>query len=546
MKNLINFLKLFVILFIFPGSLIAQVTQEWVKLYTGQTNTGAGGISMVIDGSGNVYVTGTVIISSTNWDFMTIKYNTSGVQQWVATYNGPGNGSDMGQAIAVDSSGNVYVSGPSTGSGTSFDYCTIKYNSSGAQQWVSRYNGPGNDSDNVRNDCIAVDGNGNVYITGTSVGNGTGFDICTIKYNSSGIQQWVIRYDGPGYYEDGGRAIALDASGNIYVTGDYDELYSDNYCTFKFNPAGVQQWMAIYNGPDNLSDWATDIAVDGSGNVYVTGQSFGYVTQGDYCTIKYNNSGVQQWVARYDWLNYGEDQANSIAVDAVGNVYVTGHGGNLQSLGRDYCTIIYNSSGVQQWTARHNGPGDDDDEANSIVVDAAGNVYVTGESEGIGTKLDYCTIKYNSSGVQQWLIRYTGPGNDNDNPNNVAIDGSGNVYVAGVCFGTTANSATIKYSQQIGVQNISSEIPSSFSLSQNYPNPFNPSTKIKFDLPESEFITMKIFDALGREVATLVNEQLIPGTYEAEFNGANYPSDVYFYRLTAGDFSETKKMLMIK
>jgi photosystem II stability/assembly factor-like uncharacterized protein len=98
----------------------------------------------------------------------------------------------------------------------------------------------------------------------------------------------------------------------------------------------------------------------------------------------------------------------------------------------------------------------------------------------------------------------------------------------------------------VSVQNISSEIPSSYSLQQNYPNPFNPTTNLKFQVKSSNVVKLVVFDILGKEVATLVNEKLAPGTYEATFDGSNLTSGVYFYRLTAGDFSETKKMIMIK
>jgi hypothetical protein len=104
----------------------------------------------------------------------------------------------------------------------------------------------------------------------------------------------------------------------------------------------------------------------------------------------------------------------------------------------------------------------------------------------------------------------------------------------------------------IGIQPISSEIPNQFSLSQNYPNPFNPSTRIKFDvaldsrLRGNDNVVLKIYDVLGRETAVLVNEGLEPGTYEVEWDGSNYPSGVYFYKLITDDFTETKKMVLLK
>lgn len=106
---------------------------------------------------------------------------------WVRRYNGPGNGEDDAVAIAVDGNGNVYVTGYSLSS-TDYDYATIKYNANGDTLWTRRYNGPGNGSDEAS--AIAVDSNGNVYVTGYSIGSGTNNDFATIKYNSLGIQQW--------------------------------------------------------------------------------------------------------------------------------------------------------------------------------------------------------------------------------------------------------------------------------------------------------------------------------------------------------------------
>jgi photosystem II stability/assembly factor-like uncharacterized protein len=98
----------------------------------------------------------------------------------------------------------------------------------------------------------------------------------------------------------------------------------------------------------------------------------------------------------------------------------------------------------------------------------------------------------------------------------------------------------------IGIKSISSEVPSSFSLSQNYPNPFNPSSIIKFKIKDSRFVTLIVYDILGKEVVTLVNEKLAPGTYEATFAGSNLTSGVYFYRLTTDGFSDTKRMILLK
>src|SRR5207248_1127214 len=288
-------------------------------------------------------------------------------------------------------SGNVYVTGSSIGTAwPDYDYATIKYNSSGQQQWVARYSGPGNDLD--FGNAIAVDESGNVYVTGASFGSGTGFDYATVKYDSSGHQQWVARYDGPGDGDDEAYAIAIDTSGNVYVTGysagsgttnDYATIKYDNsgfdYATIKYDSSGQQQWAARYNGPANDDDEASAISVDGSGNVYVTGYSVGSGTQEDYATIKYNASGTEEWVARYNGQANFNDDAHAIAVDAAGNVYVTGWSVG-SGTGYDYATVKYDNSGAEQWVARYDGPASVDDQSYAVAVDASGNVCVTGYS----------------------------------------------------------------------------------------------------------------------------------------------------------------------
>jgi hypothetical protein len=108
--------------------------------------------------------------------------------------------------------------------------------------------------------------------------------------------------------------------------------------------------------------------------------------------------------------------------------------------------------------------------------------------------------------------------------------------------------------QYVGVEKISGEIPKDFHLYQNYPNPFNPSTKIKFDIPNFPLmkgargmsVRLTIYDILGREIATLVNQQLNPGMYEVEWDASNYPSGVYFYKINTESFNQTKRMVLIK
>ena len=433
---------------------LLQITEGWTARYNGPGNSYDQAAAIAVDASGNVYVTGYSYDSVTSYDYATIKYDTNGNELWVAGYNGPGNSYDYAAAIAVDATGNVYVTGNSDGgSGTSYDYATIKYDTNGNELWVARYNGPGNSYDQAA--AIAVDASGNVYVTGYSY-SGTSFDYATIKYDANGNELWLARYNGPGNSSDQAAAIAVDASGNVYVTGySSGSGTADDYATIKYDTDGNELWVSRYNGPGNSYDQAAAIAVDASGNVYVTGNSDGGSgTYYDYATIKYDANGNELWLARYNDPGNNYDAATAIAVDASGNVYVTGnsYSGTLPYK-PDYATIKYDTNGNELWVARYNGPGNRDDYAFAIAVDANGNVYVTGYSDGgSGTSYDYATIKYDANGNQLWLDRYNGTGNSSDTAKAIAVDASGNVYVTGYSdggSGTSYDYATIKITNNI-------------------------------------------------------------------------------------------------
>jgi uncharacterized delta-60 repeat protein len=401
------------------------VYEAWVNRYDGRVlNEGLG---IATDSLGNIYVSGTSLGSGT-WDYTTVKYNTAGQQDWVARFNGPDNHNDFAKAMTIDASSNAYVTGSSENHCGSADFATVKYNPAGQESWVARRDGG-------TGRAIAVDSLGNVYVTGTDA---QGW--ATIKYNSSGAEQWVTHY-GPGTPT----AIAVDKGGNVYVTGGSN----NDYTTIKYDASGQQQWVAQYNGPGNGSDNATGIALDSSGNVYVTGYSWGAGggNADDYATVKYDASGQQQWVARYDGA-INTDQAKAIAVDALANVYVTGFSAGPGS-SSNYATVKYNSDGQQLWVARYDGPAHIDFAA-AIALDGLGNVYVTGSSVGsVGGATDYATVKYDSAGQQQCVVRYDGPGSGYDFAYALALDGSGNVYVAGVSndINLNENFATVKYGQ---------------------------------------------------------------------------------------------------
>ena len=425
-----------------PLTPASGVYEAWIARYNGTGNGNDEAQAVAVDNSGNVYVAGTMFGSGTLNDLATIKYDSAGQQQWVAIYNDFDNPDAQLDAMTIDKSGNVYVTGWSGILYSYHDCTTIKYNSSGQQQWVARYNvQPRAFTEGVG---IGLDDSGNVYVAARVDQSNTTF-CTTIKYDPAGQQQWVTEYHG-GATHDAPSAIAVDHAGNAYVTGTTEICPNYDYLTLKYNSAGQEQWVARYNGPGTGFDEAYAIVVDDSGSVLVTGQSDGANGIG-YATVKYNPTGQQQWVARYD--EGGSNYAYAIAVDGSDNVYVTGQVGPGYP---DYGTIKYNSAGQQQWVARYNGPpGNAPDIATAIALDGSGNVYVTGSSSRTNLvfgDFGYATIKYNSAGQEQWVARYDEPQNASNESAAIAVDNLANVYVTGK--GRSASDSdylTIKYGQ---------------------------------------------------------------------------------------------------
>ena len=172
-------------------------------------------------------------------------------------------------------------------------------------------------------------------------------------------------------------------------------------------------------------------------------------------------------------------------------------------------------------------------------------------SENDTTIITLIDIRYaNIFGLvrKQWLFLYdTVPYLDDEVvftiTDSIGLTSAENIFVHQVLVGAIINGTT--YGNIVIVED-EQLIPTEIALEQNYPNPFNPSTTIKFSLPSSGYATLKIYNALGEEVAELLDKKLTNGTYQVEWNASNVPSGVYFYQLKTGSFVQTKKMILMK
>lgn len=398
-----------------------------------------------LDADGNFYVAGSSFNAAGNEDILIIKYDDAGVRQWTARYNGPAANADRAYAVAVDAFKNVFVAGASVNAAGDSDLVVIKYDADGVRKWVNRYDGAGHGHDAAYD--LQLDAVGNVYVGGFTRVDSVLHDMLTIKYDGNGVQQWLASYHGMGSTSATVYELAVDAAQNVYATG-YSTGPAGNwdFVTIKYDHNGVEQWAALYNPPADSTDFSTDIALDAAGNVYVTGASTNASGNYDYATVKYDNFGVKQWVARYDGQAQGADRAHDVAVDAGGNVYVTGSSfrtGNED----DFATLKYDNSGVKQWVARFNGPASGNDAGRRVLVDLVGNVYVAGQTTRFGTGLDFAVVGYDGEGAQLWIVRHNGSGNGADAACDLALDHLRGFYLGGTVTNANGNRdmVAIKY-----------------------------------------------------------------------------------------------------
>jgi uncharacterized delta-60 repeat protein len=554
--------------------------QQWIASFNGAEGTDNVAVAAAIDTAGNVYVTGWSRRDQDK-DFVTVKYDNAGFTRWVARENGQGNSFDRATALVLDEGGNIYVAGASQNlPGMSSVWTMINYHATGATNWERR----GQSARDFRNTAekIAVDATGNIYVISSR------YELSRLyhrygtlaKYNRAGMELWCTAFDSTdneGYSLP--TALGVDRFGNIYVTGASNNA---DFVTIKYDADGKVLWKARENPGLQSFNGATTMAVDDSGNVYVAG-----VADGDGVTLKYDSAGIKQWTARYHAAEAIYHVVGIVVEPARAgeNIYV------LASIGfyADYLTLKYNRAGTQEWEARYSRPGDSFDHPAALAIDERENVYVTGEAGTIkydrngapiwkvatgATALavdesgnlyttghysdstrsqvtaDFFTVKYDAFGAHEWSARYNGPGNSLDYPVAIALDQWRNVYVTGQSRSDESQHwsyfTTIKYVQKaVAVNDEKPDIARRFYLAQNFPNPFNPSTRIRYTLTQSGRVTLKIFDVLGREITTLVNEIKSAGEYDVEWRPESLSSGVYIYRLQAGNAVENKKLVFM-
>ncbi|MFA5498360.1 MAG: SBBP repeat-containing protein [Candidatus Cloacimonadia bacterium] len=517
---------------------------------------------------------------------------------------------DEGKSIAVDAEGNSYVIGyfwytATFGSTTltssgSADIFIAKSDKDGNWLWAKQAGGSSADW----GESIAVDSEGNCYVTGsfldtasfgsTMLTSNGGRDIFIAKLDQNGNWLWAEKAGGSEL--DVGYGIAVDSEGNSYVTGYFCETAtfgsttltssgSEDIFIAKLDQNGNWLWTEKAGGSE--LDVGYGIAVDSEGNSYVTGcfweaATFGNTTltsslTADIFVAKMDKNGNWLWAEKAGGRLI--DEARSIAIDSAGNSYVTGYFYDTATFGS---TTLTNSDYENAFIAKMDANGNwlwakstgglSNDQGYGIAIDSTGNSYVIGCFEG---RVTFDNIRLTSNGERDifiakldqngnWLWAKGAGGSSYDNGHSIAVDSAGNGYLTGGFFGTaTFGSITLtsrgsydifiaklEKDDSVGVEDYVLASPGT-ELNRNYPNPFNPETKLNFSLAEPGIVKIDVYNLQGQLLKTLTNAYYPSGHYTVVWDGSDSSnkqvgSGIYFYRMKAKDYIETRRMSLIK
>ncbi len=354
------------------------------KTWGGSQNDQAKGIT--IDPSGNILITGlTNSFGAGEYDVFLTKYSPAGDLLWQRIWGGTGHNQALG--AFADSDGSIYVTGGTSSFGTSTDAFLIKFNAMGNLQWQRTWGGAGAQL----GWSVALDNSGNVYVTGHTESFGSGhYDVFLLKFDPSGSLQWQRIWGGKGY--DVGYSVGVGSSGNVYVAGSTSSFGAGGSDAFllKFDPSGNLLWQRTWGG--SYADSAYALTIDSNENIYVTGQtsSYGY---GAHCQLefgpcsnvfllKFSASGTL--LAQRTWGGPGNrivgDLGYGAAVDRTGSVYVTGETNSFSVRGSSVFLLKFDSSANLTWELTWGRPLADRfsyDQGRGVAV-AGDKVFVTG------------------------------------------------------------------------------------------------------------------------------------------------------------------------
>jgi uncharacterized delta-60 repeat protein len=447
-------------------TVIAYQSPVWSFIYNDPANNEDYTTAIATGPDNNPVVTGYSIGAVTGYDYLTFKLDsTTGTPAWSDRYDASFDEIDQARTIVVDSANAPIVSGFSSryngvDRNTNSIY-TIKYPPTGPTipgtgLWADQYNGPGRIDDRATAITSAIDGSNSVVVVGYGKNTANNDDIYVVKYNQDGTRAWAAQpYDGGG--NDYPSAVAIDKDGNVFIAayshnGSNYDYFTAKYCGGATAPCSGKNpgeiiWSDMFNGAGNGTDQARSIAIDNNGNAYVTGSAVNGAGVEEFYTIKYDgaNSSSRRriWERSYHGPAAGNDYAVAVRLDPIagyspldGNIIVAG--ASSTNIGdHDFHLLRYSSDGDLVWQ-RTLLRQDSDDLPVDMAIDASGNLYLAGTaSDGLTT--DILSAIHDFEGTFLGALTYNGAANGFDEASAVTVNRRGEAFIAGYSTNAAGN-----------------------------------------------------------------------------------------------------------
>ncbi len=350
-----------------------------------------------------------------------------GTLLWTRNYTGEDAGNARARAAAVDDSGNVIVVGEEFVVGQNANAWARKYTPEGEVLWSWSWNGASNGDDIIHG--VAIDPAGDLVLVGETFVGGSGADMLFMKMTPDSKPVWQSTYNGPGNLGDRAFGVAVDGVGNIAVTGEeYKLIGLHNVWTRLMDKDGKTKWTDVYDA-NSGNDAGNAVAFTSGGDVIVAGHIYVPIGLADLWLRKYSAAGLTMWTRSADHM-LGNDIWRGVAIDGAGNIGLVGEVYEVAGLSA-IKVALYDADGVEVWSDLQDSEGGDNDIGRGVAFDGDGNLVAVGEEYTANDFARAWVRKYDPMGAMRWTQIFDGDGAGTDAAWGVAIDATGHVYAAG-------------------------------------------------------------------------------------------------------------------